>query len=224
MSNAELIQEVREVSDFQRVTFAGFGELRISQGEEESLTVEAPAEILSRIKTDVVDGRLVIRVSRHWLDWVGDLLNVGFSGIRVRFELKLKTLEHLAITGAARVIADDLKADTLGIELHGTGEVKVDSLEANSLSVTLPGAGLVRVSGEVGAQTVTLSGAASYEAGKLKSDKAQVAIEGVGSATVWAEGQLDATIRGVGSISYYGAPNVNKQVMGPGAIRGLGTP
>jgi hypothetical protein len=62
-------------------------------------------------------------------------------------------------------------------------------------------------------QTVTIYGAATYEAGELKSQRVKATLHGVGSATVWAVEELDATIRGVGEVSYYGSPTVRQLVM-----------
>ena len=48
MSTDNIRTETREVSGFDRVDLAGFGDLVLTQGEEESLTIEASPDILER--------------------------------------------------------------------------------------------------------------------------------------------------------------------------------
>ena len=135
MSTNDVRTETREVSGFDRVALAGFGDLYVTQGEAESLTIEASPENLDRIKTEVKDGTLTIRFSRNWLDWIGDVLAAGFTGMRVRYDLTVKELAALAITGAGRVQVGNLEADELALELRGAGQLSVESLEAEGLQI-----------------------------------------------------------------------------------------
>jgi len=48
-------------------------------------------------------------------------------------------------------------------------------------------------------------------------------LSGAGSAAVWVDDELDATISGAGSINYYGSPEVTKQISGVGASANLAT-
>jgi hypothetical protein len=47
-------------------------------------------------------------------------------------------------------------------------------------------------------------------------------ISGMGSATVWVDKELDASISGAGSVNYYGDPSVQEQISGAGDVKGLG--
>src|SRR5512142_1150936 len=55
-----VIQENREVSEFNAVSLNGAGELTITQGEKESLVIEAENNLLPLIKSQVRNGVLVI--------------------------------------------------------------------------------------------------------------------------------------------------------------------
>ena len=222
MSTGDVRTETREVSAFDRVALAGFGDLYITQGEEESLTIEASPEILDRIKTEVEDGKLTIRFVRNWLDWIGDVLATGFAGMRVRYDLTVKELAALAITGAGRVQVANLETDQLALELRGAGQLSIESLDAEQLEIDLSGAGQIKVGGRVTEQTVKITGAGSYDAPDLESQRAKATLTGLGGATVWAVEDLEATIRSVGSVSYYGAPKVSKRITGIGSLNSLG--
>ena len=222
MSTSDVRTETREVSDFDRVVLAGFGDLVITQGEEESLTIEASPEILGRIKTEVKDGELTIRFSRNWLDWIGEVLAAGFAGMRVRYDLTVKELAALAITGAGRVQVANIAADHLALELRGAGQLSIESLGAERLKIDLSGAGQIKVGGRVTEQTVNITGAGSYDAPNLESQRAKATLKGLGGATVWVVEDLEATILSVGSVSYYGAPKVSKRITGIGSLNSLG--
>jgi hypothetical protein len=222
MSRSDVPTEIREVHDFDQVALAGFGDMAITQGEEESLTIEASPEILGRIKTEVQDGKLTIRFTRSWLDWMGEVLAAGFAGMRVRFDLTVKELAGLAITGAGRVQVANIKADHLALELRGAGQLSIESLDAERLEIALSGAGQIKVGGRVTEQTVNITGAGSYDAPNLESQRAKATLTGLGGATLWVVEDLEATIRSVGSVSYYGAPKVSKSITGIGSLNSLG--
>jgi hypothetical protein len=224
MSTNEVRTETREVSGFDQVTLAGFGQLVITQGDRESLAIEAPQDMLGRIETKVEDGRLTIGFKRTWMDWIDDVLAVGLSGKPVRYNLTVKRLSDLLIMGAARVQVTGLKTEQLAVDLRGTGEIRIASLDAERLDIRLPGAGAVRAAGRATEQSIMINGAATYEAGELKSQRVKATLHGLGSATVWAVEELDATIHGVGEVSYYGSPTVRELVDVPslGGVKGLG--
>mgnify|MGYP000329044648 CR=1 FL=1 len=48
--------------------------------------------------------------------------------------------------------------------------------------IILPGAGAVKAAGRATEQTITINGAASYEAGDLESQRVKVTLHGLGSA------------------------------------------
>jgi hypothetical protein len=225
LSTSDVRTETREVGDFDRVVLAGFGQLVITQGDQASLAIEAPQDMLGRIETKVEDGKLTIGFKRSWMDWIDDVLTAGLSGKPVRYNLTVKRLSDLLIMGAARVQVTGLKTEQLIVDLRGTGEIRIASLDAERLDVHLPGAGAVRATGRATEQTITINGAATYDAGELKSQRVKATLHGLGSATVWAVEELDATIRGVGEVSYYGSPTVRQLVDVPGVsgVKSLGT-
>ena len=54
---AIMAQETRDVADFDHVVVRDYGERIITQGSEESLTIEADEEILRKIEAQVTDRR-----------------------------------------------------------------------------------------------------------------------------------------------------------------------
>ncbi len=224
MSSKNFVIEEREVNGFDRVSMSDYGELIITQAEHEALTIEAHPDALSRIYTKVSDGELRIGIRGTFMDRVSDVLSTGLGGQRLRYSLTVKELKRLFISGAARVIASDLKTDHLALKLTGAGSVQMKGLRADNLKVDLPGAGKVELAGYVEEQKVQISGAGHYMAAKLECHKANVNLSGAGKAIVWASDDLEVKIGGLGSVDYYGTPKVKQEITGLGNVVRLGNP
>jgi hypothetical protein len=222
MSTDNRATESREVSNFDRVALRDYGEVIITQGEQESLTVEAHPDILPKIQTEVRDGQLVIKIGGTWLDKLGHALSTSLTRHAIKYDLTVKKLTGLEIAGAVSVKASSIDTDRLALRLSGAGQVNIATLSAEVLEVDMPGAGAIKVSGKVGEQRIAIGGAGSYKASKLESARASVNLTGAGQATVWAIENLDVAIRGIGSVEYYGSPTVKKSVSGIGSITSLG--
>lgn len=214
--SGNVITETRNVSGFDKLSLSGLGDVSISQGQTESLTIEAEDNIIPEIKTEVRDGTLHIGFKRDKPDTV-------IPTKAIRFNLAVKNLVEVRTSGAGNMQMPDLKTDRLAIHLSGAGSCKVERLEAGSVSTNITGAGNVELAGKVTQQDVRLSGLGSYRAGDLASQSASISVSGAGSTTVWVTGSLNVTISGAGSVNYYGSPTVSKTITGVGAVKSLGT-
>ena len=213
-----IISETRNIENVNRIVLRDYGQLFISQGEKESLHLEAHDSILSLIRTEVRHGELLLDIDGGWWDRTWRAITSTVEGRPLKYHLTLKNLNGLFVSGAARVVCKGFKFEDFHLILKGAGEIKMNDVEANTLDIELPGAGLVTLSGAATNQKVWLKGAGSYDSPKLKSENAVVKLHGVGRARVWAESSLDAHVDGVGSIEYYGSPDVRKKVSGLGSI------
>jgi hypothetical protein len=216
--------ETREVSGFNRVVLEEYGELILAQGSQPSLTIEADEDVLSRIKTTVKDGTLTIGIGGTWWDKLEMALNDVLSGRKIVYQLTVVELTGVTVRGAGRVKCADLRSDRLVVRVAGAGEVTIGALSTGQLGVELPGAGTIQVAGQATEQRVVLSGAGTYRAPQLESQKAQVKLTGLGSATVWAAEELDVTIQGLGHVEYYGTPAVTQSITGVGRLTSLSNP
>ena len=219
-----MLTEKREVSDFNQINLRGYGELFITQGEQESLTIQADEDVLPTIKTSVDDGELRIDIITDWVEKISSFFTRGIYGQRIRFDLTVKELTNLEIIGAARVKVKGLQSEEFAVKLGGAADITIDSLKTKRLKAELPGAGMLKIAGKTTDQSVIVSGAGTYEAPHLESQSADIQLTGLGKATVWAVEELDATLIGLGSIEYYGDPKVTKSIQGLGSVTGLGTP
>ena len=217
----EKVSEKRELGEFNSINMRGIGKLFVSQGKEQSVVVEGDKLAVSRITTNVADGKLVIDVGRDWVEKI----SAGFDFLSendIRINVVLKELTELEVAGAADIEVNDIKTDSLELKMVGASNVKVLGLKVDSLKTEIPGAGKVLVEGKAKDQTVTLAGAGNFSGHELESDTAKVVLSGVGSVQLWVKKELDVTIAGVGSVEYYGTPSVKQSLTMLGKITCLG--
>ncbi len=185
----ETASESRDVSGFEEVELRGVGNLSIQQGDSESLTVEAEEDVLPKIRTKVKNNRLIIGPKRNTtIDTTKPII----------YELTVKDLSALEVSGPGDVEAEDISTDELAVKINGTGDVEV--------------------SGETDSQNVEISGSGDYQAEDLESEQAEVDVVGTGSAIVNVSDELDAKVSGTGSVEYVGDPTVNQDVSGTGEV------
>ncbi len=220
--SGEIVEESRNVSGFNKILVTGAGDVIVSQGSKESLTVETDDNLQEYIVTEVK----------------GDTLEIGFKegtvlssrgGRRVLepsdsfvFRITVVELEAISVSGAARLDLEKLKTTDLNLNLSGAGDIDIDDLNADSLNVVISGAGDVRAIGSVDSQVVNLSGFGRYQAFELESSDASITISGAGGAEVWANETLQVTISGAGDVKYYGSPSVDPEISGVGRIQDMG--
>lgn len=213
IGSGKSVTETRDVSDFHAVNFAFLGDLEITQGDEEALTITGDDNIVELIRTRVVDGVLHID---------GGAANIGRTVVPLRYMLTVKNLDGISLSGLGNVRMTKLANDEVTLALSGAGALTVDALTADTLSVNLSGVGSANLGGAARRQVVNLSGAGSYYAGDLRTQTATVTIAGLGNAEIWAVETLNAEISGAGNIAYKGRPQVTPRISGLGRVTALG--
>jgi hypothetical protein len=215
--------EQRAFSGAKQVVLHDYGEVIITIGDLERLTIEGEKDLLKSIETVVEDGALHIRIRTGIFDKLGHALSTSLSSRPLRYRLSMKELTGLYIKGAGRVrVSSPVDTQDMVISLQGAGSIEIPSLIAETLKVDFGGTGRLSLAGEVWGQSVLLTGAGNYSAPNLVSAKTNVEIRGAGRATVWAENELQVAIRGVGSVDYYGTAELRTSKTGLGNVTHLG--
>jgi hypothetical protein len=210
--SGNVVSETRQVSQFDRVSVSGSGQLSIIQGDQESLTIEADDNLLPLIKSEVASGQLKIGPE-----------NVNLSPTkRIRYQLQLKSLKALHLSGSLEAEAQSIQTDQLLVTISGSGKIRVPRLEASELDVHISGSGDIQLAGKAVRQAVHISGSGNYRAGECESQNAEVHISGSGDATIWAHATLEAHVSGSGDVGYFGSPQVNSHLSGSGRVHSVG--
>ncbi|HEV7414118.1 MAG TPA: head GIN domain-containing protein [Casimicrobiaceae bacterium] len=214
---ADVLRETRAVTGFSRIEIDGQADITLRQGTTEGLILEATAQGLKQIQTEVRGRTLRISLvdQSHWWQWM-----TGGSATRTpRITIDLIQIERIEAAGAVNILADSLKANDLRLDFAGACKLKIGDLQATKLLLDGAGAIKVEIAGKVAEQSIDLSGAGSYQAVDLISDSIALQVSGAGKAIVNARTLLKADISGAGLVEYAGNPRLEQEVSGIGKIR-----
>jgi hypothetical protein len=213
--SGNIIVQTREVESFDSITIEYPAQVFITQGETESVKVEADDDFLAGLQTRVRGNTL--EISYRVQD--GKRINPTEP---LQITIVVRELKEVDFETAGELTLDGIKTDSLDIAVSGAGNLKLNDLTAKDLSVNLSGAGSMTASGTTDKLDVVISGFGDFKGDDLHGKTASVNISGAGSASVWVDDQLDAQISGAGSINYYGSPEVDKQISGVGSVNKSG--
>lgn len=211
--SGKLITETRQVSNFDRIVLSGMGEVVVTQGASESLSIETDDNVMKHIKAEVKNGTLTLGFED------------GYSLIlpsRLVFSVGVDDLTGVSISGSGDVESDRIETGRLDVTVSGSGDVQFTTLTADEVKAMISGSGEISLGGEVAVQDISISGSGKYLAGDVCSPSVKVSVSGSGNATVCATDTLDSNISGSGSVNYYGRPSINSSASGSGTLNNLG--
>lgn len=205
----------RHLSNFRAISLSSSVDLFITQGSSESVKVEAPDEIQSRILTDVDNGTLNIHNKRenfNWDNWFG-------SHKKIAVYVTVKDINSINVSGSGDVFfKDGISTNSLKIKVSGSGDV-TGKLEVKNLETSVSGSGDIKLSGHAETATVGMNGSGDFSARNLVTANTSIHISGSGDAEVNASNKLDASVSGSGDIKYTGSAQVSSHTSGSGEIR-----
>ncbi len=208
--------ESREISGINRVSMMGSGQLVItqSQGDHESLRVEAEDNLLLFLRTAMDGDTLVLDVQP----------GVVFLPTQsIVYRLAVKEIEGLTLAGSGKIDVEKLVGGRLSIVLNGSGEIHLGDLYSTYLTVAIGGSGKCRIDqGITGGGSIEITGSGDLQAGNLAMTSTRIIISGSGSATVWTKENLGVQISGSGSVGYYGNPQLTWTLPRSGQVTKLG--
>jgi hypothetical protein len=165
------VTENREVSGFTGVQLTSIGDLHIEQTGTESLTIEADADVLPQLTSDVSNGIL---------------------------KLGLAPGTTIAVSGTGDATASNLRADRLTVEISGAGEMTLAGT-VGSQTVTIRGTG--DYNGEdLQSATAEVTIDAAGDAVLRVRDRLDARVSGVGSVEYIGDPHVTKDISGVGSV------------------------
>ena len=183
VGSGNVVTVTREVAGFSAVTvrsgalISGAARIRIEQTGEESLSITAEDNILAVLISEVTDGELTL----------GQPENVVLeTHAEILYELTVKELSSLQISGV-------MNATALG-------------LDTDALDVVIDGVSTLSASGRADVQSLRVSGVATYYASGLASREVVVRGSGVMTMTLNVSERLDVRACGAGTIGYEGNP------------------
>jgi hypothetical protein len=202
-------QQIRSVGDFTGIKSGDSFTISISQGEANSVKINASEGALSQVKTEVKDG--ILNISTEGNLKGNDEITIAIS---------IKSLSSVDISGTAEVKSENqLICEKLIIITNGAGDIQLD-VKANEIKTDISGAGDVSLKGTTQILDATVSGAGDLKASNLDATKITAKVSGAGDAKVNAIQSLNADVSGAGSIIYKGNPiDRTVNISGAGSVR-----
>jgi hypothetical protein len=212
--------ETRNVQDFTYVALKGFGDLVIEQKPDapEALTIEAEADVLRDIRSEVRGGRLILDYDIPWWDftrWLSWSIRPNKS---VHFHVSLKAFDGCSVIGAGDVTLGPVQTEACKLRISGAGKLHAERIEAQSLDTHISGAGDLQMAGAVQRHELHISGSGDVKAADLQTQQTQVSISGSGDARLNVQEELKVTISGAGKVRYSGQPKVSRYISGVGHV------
>jgi len=208
--NGKVIKQDRKVSSFNGIEVSGAFQVYLKQGDNEAVTVETDENLLSFIRTEVVDGTLIIETKdRPFHATTKMIVYVTFKG-----------LKSIDLSGAVdletqnKLILSDLKLD-----VSGASDSKLE-IAVQKLDLDGSGASKLLFRGSAIDVRMDLSGASEIFAFDMPSESYSIELSGAGKAEINVSKKLTAEISGAGTVKYKGSPTViDQEVSGAGKIK-----
>lgn len=192
-------EQDRHLSGFTAVSVSGSFDVYLTQGSAESVKVEADADDIDKIITEVNGGVLKIYTKRtSGLNW-----SWGNNKKRI-IRVVAKDLNKISLSGSGDVFfTDGFRTQDMVVSLSGSGDIK-GKLDVKKLDVSIVGSGDISLNGSAETSTVKVSGSGDYSGRSLTTANTTVRVVGSGDASVNVSQKLDASVSGSGDIRYTG--------------------
>ncbi len=238
--SGKIATETRNVSGFTSVSLAGIGNVYLTQGQTESVRIQAEDNLIPYFDTSVQGTTLKIGIKDQYM---GISLHPTQP---VKFFVTLPRIESVMLAGSGNIFAGKVQAGAFAISLLGSGNISTDALAARNVDILLGGSGNITL-GSLSASTVTanIAGSGDIQVDALTADKVSAKTAGSGnismggkvteqSAEILGSGDYragglksdNATIRVTGSgnsqVSASGILNVT--ILGSGDVAYSGNP
>jgi hypothetical protein len=206
--NGNVKSEERSVDSFDQISVGGAFDVYLTQGDTESLRVEADENLLPLIETTVRNGRLVIR-SRE---------NIG-EAKELNVYVTFRELNKIETSGACE-IKNEGQLNFNNLVLKGSGASEIDlSLRAEKLEGEYSGASEVDLEGSAEVCEFKLSGASELDAEGLVVQQMKIDLSGASEAEVQVTQNLKVHASGASSVVYTGNPAIDQHTSGASSVR-----
>lgn len=202
-----VLKEDYVVSYFDSVNLMGAADIYITQGDKNSLRVEAEDNLFDHLRFDVFNNELNIEQK-----------TCIKPSKPIKVFVTMNDVKRLSVSGAGRLVSEnELSSPDITVDISGAGETDLN-VRTQKLTVDISGAGDTVFTGNADRFVYTLSGSGELDAGSLKTAITDVKISGAGDALVDAEQDLFVTVSGTGDVLYKGNPMVTSDISGSGKL------
>lgn len=208
----QVIKETRTVGSFTGIKVGGAFNVFIKQTGKSSVEVEADAEVISYITTEVDGSTLIIGMKKPPVkSWENvHTLNVYIT---------VGELNTLSLSGAVEISTQSpLKGEILEMDVSGAVEADLN-FQYRKITMELSGASELKLAGQVEVVTIEASGASELDAFGMDVKDLSIYASGATDAEVNASGTLKISASGACDVRYKGGANVNAYTSGASSVK-----
>jgi len=213
--NGNIVTIERSTDDYDAIAVSGWFNVILVDGQEGKLSIEGEENLLEYIKTEVKEGKLVIKVKKGYnlqpSSWKKD------GGIYVT--VPVESVNEVTLSGSGDIVGKKtISTSEFSTNMSGSGDITLD-VESKTVSASMSGSGDINLSGTTEVFDVQISGSGDIEAYDLIADIVDASISGSADIKVTANKMLKARVSGSGDIHYRGdATKLDTKSSGSGDI------
>lgn len=207
-----ITSETRTVANFHKMEMSGGYDVVLTQSATTSVRVEAPANVLESISTEVKDGTLYIKKNTNTSKGT-KCVNTSKS---IKVYVSTASLDALKASGAVSVKGTNkFSSERFELTLSGAGEVDME-LDTKLMNTKVSGAGELKIRGKADTHGLRISGAGEVNAFDFEVDKYALELSGASECNIFVKSQLAVVASGASEVNYKGSP-AQKDVKTTGA-------
>jgi hypothetical protein len=204
--NRGVIEQNRNVSDFDIIHIEDGVDLYITQGNRQSVTVKADEEYMDQVITKVEGNTLYIETQ-------GRISNPEALDVYVT----VPNLRELHASGGSDVYAEEgMKMESFTLDCSGGSDTRM-KLEVGTLYCQTSGGSDADLSGEVQNLELESSGGSDFNGKNLRVVNARVRSSGASDAWIYATGEVDVEASGASDVHIKGDAKIVRAKASGGA-------
>ena len=197
--DGNVVSQTRDVPVFSGIKVGSGIDVFVTQGENQSVIVEADENLQDWIRTEVNGSVLHIYTDK----------NIRLAKTK-KINITCKTIDKIDVSSAGDVTGlSPFKTDKLDIDMSSAGDLKFE-VEANEITISISSAGNVVLKGRTDTLKADLSSAGDLNAFDLEAKYGDVSVSSAGNARVFVTEEASFHSSSAGDIDYKGEPRVKE--------------
>ncbi|MBP8960378.1 MAG: DUF2807 domain-containing protein [Bacteroidales bacterium] len=194
--NGNVVTKERPAPYFDGVRVSTGIDVYLSQGDKESIKVEADENLHEYIVTEVKGG----------------ILNVYFDNVSIRSAktkkvyVTIKNVRSLKTSSAGDIIGETpIRCEYISLSSSSAGDITLE-LYAKYVDIEISSSGNIKLKGEADTLNASLSSAGDLNAFDFKVKEAKINVSSAGDAEIYVTNKLIANVSSAGDVVYDGNP------------------
>lgn len=191
-----VVRKERSADSFNGIKVSTGIDVYLTQGNKQSMIVEADENLHEYIITEVRNGVLHIYTDANIRE-----------AERKRVYVTMKEITSLTTSSAGDIIGETpVKTDDLKLSASSAGDIKLE-VYARNIGINVSSSGDITLSGEGDMLDAKLSSAGDLKAYNFKVKEADISVSSAGDADIYVTDKLYARASSAGDINYKGNPS-----------------